>query len=155
MIKEPIRYSSEGLKQLAQEGNGEQSISENEMYSLYTHVREHINKNCYTNHHPWANSQLDHKKMCNKEYLDFMKKKLIVLMISDHKFVSLKQSCSAFNILQFEKPSLDCDLIWLLLLSDGFEISKWASIERECKSDDLFCNIIRTVERCQQLDIRN
>lgn len=68
-------------------------ISENEMYSLYTHVREHINKNCYTNHHPSANSQLDHKKMCNKEYLDFMKKKLIVLMISDHKFVSLKQSC--------------------------------------------------------------
>jgi hypothetical protein len=66
-----------------------------------------------------------------------MNKKLIVLMIRDHKFVSLEPSSSAFKGLQFNKSLVDCTLVWTLH-SDGCKKSKLASLERYCIWDALF-----------------
>lgn len=66
-----------------------------------------------------------------------MNKKLIVLMIRGHKFVSLEPSYSAFKGMQFNKSLVDCTLVWTLH-SDGCKKSKQASLERHCKWDDLF-----------------
>ena len=71
-----------------------------------------------------------------------MKKKLIILIIRDHKSVSTEWTSSVeLDILQFEEPSLNCD--WIISKDlDGFKKSKWASFERDCRLDNLFCKSI-------------
>lgn len=62
-----------------------------------------------------------------------MKKKLIVRIISDHKFACKEHSRPVLDTLQFEKSPHGCVCIPRLLRSDGFEKSKHASVDRECR----------------------
>lgn len=78
------------------------------------------------------------------QYLNSMKKKLIILIIRDQKFAWLNPSSSAFNELLYEKSSLVCDFVLTPVLLDGSKKLNRVIFETERKWEDLFCNIIRS-----------
>ena len=100
-----------------------------------------------TVHHTLWKTQKNVKKIMNRSkiipqkhnmqaHLDFMKKKLIILIIRSHKFGALDDSFSASAALEFDESLDDRDLLQKFLF-DGCMKSKQTSSERESKGNDL------------------
>ena len=70
-----------------------------------------------------------------------MKKKLIILIKRDQTSDLMAQLFIAFNAFPKENSSLDFEFVLAMHLSDGFKKLKWASLERDCETEDLFCRI--------------
>lgn len=71
-------------------------------------------------------------------YLGLTTKKLISLMKRDQK------SVAADPLFRHEEWSIDFEFVFVMLLSYGFIKLNWASLERDCKGEDLFCSIKRS-----------
>ena len=68
------------------------------------------------------------------DYLDSMKKKLIILTKRGHRSHFAEDMRSvASNASLFKEPLLDCDSMSEVLLSHGFEKLNWAPLESERK----------------------